>query len=458
MTSDTKTIWFLCGGVLIVSLAVGAWSSLAAGPWDVEGLQPFNGEAFINPDVCGRCHDDIFDMWSGTMHSKAFMDPLFRAATKRFIAETATDGERADAEHCVACHNPIAYRSGQIPGTSADYEKVNDVTKHSISCDLCHTIIEIVEPRNASFNTEPGKGEDDPGTKRGPRDDPEPMYHESAFSKIHVSSEICGGCHNVTHLAYKTKLESTYDEWLQSPYNNADEKLSIDCQDCHMRQTSGHPSTGMTDRPDFPGKSTPMGKERPHIFRHTVIGGNAYLPPMLGSPGLAELAVERLQKAAILELREVAKDADGQWAFTVRVKNEGAGHMLPTGVSEYRQMWLDVTVTDAGGKVVYTSGELGAEGALLADTRIFNTVFGDSKGIPTMNVARAAVMLSDHRVPPKGYLDERFTLSRQPSMPCTVHVVLRYRSLDPSVARLLLGNDAPPVPVIDMTVLEQQVR
>lgn len=440
---------FSIGCVLIVVSLLGASLTHSA--------ESFRSERFISPEVCGSCHTDFFDMWFGTMHSQALNDPVFRAATKLFITEVENEGERADAEHCIACHNPIAYRSGEISGTSADYDNTNEVTKFAISCDLCHTISEIVEIHNAAFNTDPGNGPDDPGTKRGPRKDAEPLYHEAAYSDIHVSPEICGACHNATHLSYGTKLEGTYDEWYDSPYNADDPSDVVPCQDCHMRQTKGNPATGMTERPDYPGRSTPMGKERPHIYRHNISGANAYIPQILGFPERAERAVERLQHAAIMEIIETGEKSGGQWGFTVRVRNEGAGHQLPTGVSEFRQMWIELTVTDSDGAVVYTSGVLNDDGSLPAETRLFQTVFGDSAGNPTLNVARAAVMLSDHRIPPKGFLDEQFRMPRKPSSPVTIRVILNYRSFDPAIAALLLGDDALPVPVIIMTAVEVTV-
>jgi len=228
-------------------------------------LEPFETERFIKPETCGECHVDIYDMWDGTMHSNALDDPLFVAATKLFASTATHPGEREDAEHCVACHNPIAYRSGRIKGSSDDYSNVDDITRRSITCDLCHTVNDIVMAMNASFNTAPGHGEDDPGVKRGPRDDAAPVFHRAEYSEIHTSSEFCGACHNVTHLWYMTRLEGTYDEWFHSPYNSADPGRVVTCQDCHMRQSPGNPSTGMTERPDYPGASAVMGEERPHI-------------------------------------------------------------------------------------------------------------------------------------------------------------------------------------------------
>jgi len=223
-----------------------------------------------------------------------------------------------------------------------------------------------------------------------------------------------------------------------------------------MRQASGHPSTGMTVRPDYPGKSAGMGKERPHIYRHSIVGGNAFIPAVLGNDEKALLARERLEHAAVLEI--IIPRRKGKLSgFTVRVRNEGAGHMLPTGVSEFRQMWLEVTVKDKKGKTVFSSGNIDGEGILPADTRIFHTVFGDAAGNPTIDVVRAARMLFDHRIQPKGYCDESFVFEKPVKKPLTIRAELKYRSMDPSVVKLLLGDAAKEVPVITMTAADQKV-
>lgn len=442
--------------VALLSAAVSSDEvSLIRDYW-MNGLEPMEAERFINPDVCGQCHDEIHEMWDGSMHSLALDDPLFRAASKLFVSKSVHPGEREDAEHCVACHNPIAYRSGAIKGSSGDYSNVDKVTSRSISCDMCHTIDEIVMTRNTSFNTDPGNGESDPGVKRGPRSDSEPMFHEAAYSAIHTSSEVCGTCHNVTHLWYMTKLEGTYDEWYHSPYNSPDPAKRISCQECHMRQSPGNPSTGMTERPDYPGRSASMGEERPHIYRHSVTGANTFTPALLGHPDRIVLAEERLKNAAVIEVVDTGSKGTIS-SVAIRVKNEGAGHMLPTGVTEFRQMWLEVEVRDRLGKVVYSSGGVGADGSLLPGTHAFGTVFGDPSGKPTVNVTEADRMLSDHRIQPKGRVDETFVFGGDLRKPLTVNARLMYRSMEPALVENLLGT-RHAVPEVIMAETEKRLQ
>ena len=52
-----------------------------------------------------------------------------------------------------------------------------------------------------------------------------------------------------------------------------------------------------------------------------------------------------------------ARQSDGGLAFTVQVNNATNGHGVPTGFDAERLMYLEVTVTDADGKVVFVSGD-----------------------------------------------------------------------------------------------------
>lgn len=132
--------------------------------------------------------------------------------------------------------------------------------------------------------------------------------------------------------------------------------------------------------------------------------------------------------------------------------------MLPTGVTEYREMWLEVTVKDANGTVVLSSGKMSPDGTLPSDTRLFNTVFGDSDGNPTVNVTKAAMVLTDRRIMPKGHADEGFTLPDNTRKPLTVTAALKYRSFNPGVAASLIGDKGKDIPVVVMAEVESTLR
>ncbi|RJR19629.1 MAG: cytochrome c554 family protein [Nitrospiraceae bacterium] len=416
---------------------------------------------FIDPDVCEVCHTEIFNQWNGSMHSKAFADPLWRAATKFFYKDAKTSDEIMEMKACVKCHTPLGFRSYAISSPADDYDKLAELPAQGIFCNWCHNISEVKHLGDAGYEVEAGGGEDDPSTMLGPFKDSDSPYHPSKYSELHTKSEFCALCHNVSHAANKLPIEQTYNEWKNSPYNTGNPATTVNCQDCHMRQRPGIPSTGKTVRPDNPGQACNDGPQREHLWTHYFVGANAVVTKLLGSELHSTMAVERLQNAADLEIiRESVYRKNQLSNIKVKVINSGAGHYLPTGLTEVREMWLDVKITDAKGKVLLRSGELDAKGEIDANAVVYHTKLGNEKGEAVVNVAKADRILYDHRIPPKGYHIERYSfyIPSGAVSPLNVEVRLKYRSISQPLAKVLLGDNTPMIPVIDMVRADEKIN
>jgi hypothetical protein len=295
----------------------------------------------------------------------------------------------------------------------------------------------------------------------GPLKDATSDFHPSKYSELHTKSEFCGLCHNVSHAANKLPLELTYDEWKNGPYNTGNPETTVNCQDCHMRQRPGFPSTGKTERPDNPGRSADNGPTRKHTWTHYFVGGNAIVTKLQGSDVHAKMAIERLKNAADLELiKSSSYKKDGLSSIEIKVINSGAGHYLPTGLTEVRQMWLSVAITDAKGKTILRSGSLDKNGNIDEGAVLYHSQLGNKEGKPVLNVAMADRILFDHRIPPKGYLIEKysFQIPSDAVSPFTVEAALKYRSASQSFAKALFENDAPRIPVIEMVRLTDKIE
>jgi hypothetical protein len=256
-------------------------------------------------------------------------------------------------------------------------------------------------------------------------------------------------------------LELTYDEWKNGPYNTGNPETTVNCQDCHMRQRPGFPSTGKTERPDNPGRSADNGPTRKHTWTHYFVGGNAIVTKLQGSDVHAKMAIERLKNAADLELiKSSSYKKDGLSSIEIKVINSGAGHYLPTGLTEVRQMWLSVAITDAKGKTILRSGVLDKNGNIDEGAVLYHSQLGNKEGKPVLNVAMADRILFDHRIPPKGYLIEKysFQIPSDAVSPFTVEAALKYRSASQSFAKALFENDAPRIPVIEMVRLTDKIE
>ena len=426
------------GGVALVVLG---GSPVLGGSMDTTS---FHLDQFISPGICGDCHSDIVSQWTRSMHNQSHKDPVYNRVAA-FLRKGLTDaGEIAEAESCVKCHTPVGYVTGFPKKLTDDLSKTPELATQGIQCDYCHTAVDVTRMYNNGLVLKPGQGEDDPGVKHGPFDDSEPDFHEAAFSELHTSSRVCGTCHNVKHVTFGTDLETTYTEWENSPYNSKDPKKRVTCQGCHMYQRPGVPATGSTPRPKNPGSATDYSDERPHIYTHYFVGGNT---GVVGDEEKVKMAQARLQNAADLDL-DTADLAQGK--LRVKVTNSGAGHSLPTGLGDLRQVWLEVQVTDPSGALFYQSGLLNENHELGPDAEIFRTVLGDGKGNPVVNLAKAKEVLSDTRIKAGETVVRELDLGLVPVAGSQIQVRLLYRGMPQKVLNLVPGDPIAPLPVVEM--------
>ena len=166
------------------------------------------------------------------------------------------------------------------------------------------------------------------------------------------------------------------------------------------------------------------------------------------------MAVSRLQNSAALA---IDKKQLGQNKLVIEVKNTGAGHYLPTGLTDVRQMWLEIVVKDKKGNTVYASGVRDKNQYLPEDAIVYNTVFGDGDGNPVNNISKAREILKDRRVPPKESLHETVELPEKDVKGGRVTVSLFYRSASQKLLDSITGKGAHPLPIIKMAELKAKL-
>ncbi|MHB8841048.1 MAG: multiheme c-type cytochrome [Candidatus Aquicultor sp.] len=420
--------------LIILTLSVTSCGKNTTAATDSNLSQSFNqlqSSQFIGSNVCMTCHSELHRQWSGSMHNNSFKDPLFQKVYEQAVKDTR--GDSAIEAFCVACHNPIGFTSGEIP--PSDGSKLSEIAKNGVQCDFCHTITRSKGIGDFAMINDPGE------VKRGPFKDSD--FHETGYSKLHTKGEFCGMCHSVNHPNNNLVIENTYEEWKKSPYR----ALGVQCQDCHMT-----PGPGVTKL--NPGKASMMGPDRPHIYTHSITGGNVAITSALGASEHAQLAEERLKAAAKIKVFAPRSIHPGsRSSLKVKVTNIGAGHFLPTGLTQTRQMWLFITVKDSQDIVVFSSGDLDTNGSIMKGAVIFNTVLADASGGATDKLWAAEEILYDHRIPPKKSTIENYSFKVPADAlgPFEIKAVLKYRSAPQALVNELLGEDNLDLPIIDMT-------
>jgi hypothetical protein len=200
----------------------------------------------------------------------------------------------------------------------------------------------------------------------------------------------------------------------------------------------------------------PVRRIHPHYF----VGGNADAAHLSQGPDHAQMAVARLKSAARLELTGPSQASPlSDLTIEVAVQNVAAGHNLPTGVTELRQMWLELNVTDAAGKSVYESGLVYDTGRFGVDTISFGTVAGDDQGRPTYKPWEMAQFLRKRTIPPKGVARESvsITVPGDLSGPLTIEARLLYRSAPPEVVEWLFPEGGYVPLITEMALAKSTV-
>ncbi len=237
--------------------------------------------------------------------------------------------------------------------------------------------------------------------------------HQGFYSAFFERAEMCAACHDVTNgFTIKNQLgnwvggfpiERTYTEWRNSRYAdrpgnpNYDPAYKRDCMTCHMQQDFGQPGTAQTlyenGQPVAPltGNACQSGPVRSIYYSHHFVGGNAFVPRLLGEdiagngsvqpyPELSvysyssadpsspyhhayfenvtntgprtqhdRLAWDRLRNVLTLSVSGPASaDPGTSQPLSISVANTGSGHDFPSGFPEGRNAWVAVRAWDVG--------------------------------------------------------------------------------------------------------------
>ena len=254
---------------------------------------------FKNPDTCAECHPDHVSEWRISNHAYSSKDPVFAAMIK--VAQAQSEGKVN--QFCVNCHAPIAAFMKQVPVYFDDVSRrftqnVTDLEPdmlEGVTCDVCHSITDIVDTKNARLELSPD------GIQRGPIADPQANEaHSSEYDPRFKSSIICSSCHSVVN-GKGALIEQTYEEWQFSRFP-AENK---ECQTCHMPRRQGQAAV------DGPTRT---------VHSHLMVGVDVSLLPEDEFPGyheMRDLVAQLLRTAATID---VSANAD-EGRLTVRIEN-----------------------------------------------------------------------------------------------------------------------------------------
>lgn len=417
---------------------------------------------FRTADRCMGCHNGLVSPsgedisfgtdWSASMMANSARDPYWQASVRREVL-AHPNAKAAIEDECSTCHMPMMrYRAkrqgakGRIfahlpfgPGQQTPATRGAQLAADGVSCSACHQI----QPDNLGTEASFVGGFEIASTASG---QPRPIYGPFDVDRGHrtimrsavalaptqgkhmQSSELCASCHTLyTHtlgpngeVIGELPEQVPYLEWRHSAFRGEQS-----CQSCHMPVVQQPtPITGV------------LGKPREGVSRHVFRGGNFFMLRMLSryrnalgvqaSAQALDTAARRTvahlgDRAAELTI-ENARVASGTLQADVGVTNL-TGHKLPTAYPS-RRVWLEVTVRNRNGDVVFSSGELLPNGRIRGNdndndpgryephytritepsqVQIYEAIMADPDGQVTTGLLAAIRFIKDNRVLPRGF-------------------------------------------------------
>lgn len=293
---------------------------------------------------CGNCHEEQLAEWLLGNHASAGGDVWVRdlfsgdgtsgGGAGYVFVDTHDPGETG---FCATCHLPMAdvFEPGQV--------RMDEVTSiaalEGVSCIACHQIDSVNgnvaalhHLGNATYRFPDGR----PYIPTqefvwGPLDDVSFGGMKASFAPMFSDSLMCASCHEYNRPGTSVPGQTTYSEWLASPYATPGAGFRS-CQDCHMPQADG------------PG------------YLVDPIGG----PPLRPAEQIHEHTIEGATPDRLVEfihLAVTAAETGGAVHVRCEVTNE-SGHAFPTGVSVRNALlvveasWRGQPLQRAGGPTV----------------------------------------------------------------------------------------------------------
>jgi len=329
------------GWLAVVLVLISAVTSMAGcgGDGAAGGGGLLAKEDLMDPAACKGCHPQQFADWQSSMHAYAAEDPVFRAMNRR--AQRATP---ALGQFCVRCHAPVAVAEG-LTADGLNLDGLPAKTR-GVTCYFCHSAASV----NGTHDNPLALTKD--GTLFGPFADPAAAPHRSQYSQLldfsqAASAAACGTCHDITN-QHGIALERTYQEWQQTLFE--DPAVGQTCARCHMPASDGPASTT---------SPTKIRALRGHAFPGVDV---ALTGAPAGAAGSADVARQGVQDSLDTTLQGTLCLTDAN-TIEVTLDNAGAGHAWPSGATQDRRAWVEVTAY-VGDRVIYQSGAVPAGGTV----------------------------------------------------------------------------------------------
>jgi hypothetical protein len=389
---------------------------------------PLDVSRLAKTEDCADCHTDVASHWMHSAHAYASFDnPWYRAGIDQFREARGKEESR----FCAGCHDPLLLVSGAI---DREVEPDNELAYAGITCLVCHSIESTRPDGNASFTLT-----DAPVLLPDPASAEEIEAHRARLTMQPLrTAALCGSCHRSfsgPDIGNENHLPGIEDlgDWASSAFAGAiqDQLTSVErnsCQGCHM--------------PSIAASEAEMAAARDGIVSsHRWAASHTAMAAQLPDAKHAQQATDELQGAAVVDIgavragqRRYVLPAEShlrgreQVIFDVLLANESTGHRFPGGVRDMHDVWVEVEVRDATGRVLAVSRPTddGNEGVFVLRATVL-----DAAAEPEIlhQVHRFSAPAFDRTLPAHDARAVRYSmiLPRKPALPLQVSARLLHR-------------------------------
>lgn len=333
---------------------------------------------FHPSERCSSCHARVVDEWQSSMHAHALTSPVMVAQNNLAHREILVGQSSPDPQHvCVNCHGPLATalaRSPLLPFEAQGALAEAALVKEGVTCSVCHQW--RGEPATALAGSTSFQRGLVPGrTFFGRYDDAVGnAYHRSEATELfREPSQLCRNCHSVQYdrngdgkieRGTDLVLQTLFDEW-----QDFAKAGGAGCVDCHMPIVPGSRAAETASIPLEQDSEAPPRVLRSHRF---VAVDYPIDDPATRDLGRAEREALLRSAGSLAVERGKLVTSGGKVTFEVSVHNSGTGHNLPGGFAFVRQMWLEVSLLDDGGRLLASSGRLARPSDDLCDGTVLD--------------------------------------------------------------------------------------
>ncbi len=429
---------------------------------------------------CEACHPAIVAQWESSAHRFAsFANPFYLHALQTLDELRG----REATKFCAACHDPLPLQAGVFDTAEALTSEL-PLADRGVTCLVCHNAVHAGDGTGNGDLTLaraaplwPGDLSPAPrGGLAGILVRARPDAHVARVSPAALrTSALCGTCHEVGLPTEVTGFRflpgfNDFDDWQRSPFSHevalplgrADEES---CLSCHMPRVPA-------EDPAARGGT---------VLDHRFAAANLALAQHVGDDEWRARAREGLQAAGASAL-PISVSTEGEFRGilygevtalpTARellvhtlVSATGVGHDFPGGTADSHEVWVELEVTDADGRVLAHHGRPVEDGGPPPDAHLLRARLLDERGEPIVarDAFRSRTVLYRHLAPAGAgeLVRHAFTLPASARGPVVITTRLWFRKFSREFVAAVYQRRGEPAPAQERQLLSEassQVR